>query len=794
MVSLNGVSMRTSLIATVVAVGILAMCAALASSKIFRDFAVESRQTALVEQLKFSVDRLRHEIETEAQALALVVRADPAFRDALGRGDPVQTNGRLREAFNQLSSISYASGLVGIYAYDQDLKFVALASGSTPLPTSTVMCEPLLAAARNRSLSGNGSSAAGLCVVNDKILHVTALSMKHEGVPGYLQIITDFVRRVSMLETELDVPMMLARGDDSVFYKSAAWPLADAADKSLFADYDLRAHASPVLSIGVAVNMEDFYRRLGYVKNLLLLLAVIVIGLAIIMALLILYKTAIKPLQTLTRQLRKLRYDESWLGEQVNVGGNAEIVELAAGFNGMTARLKELSASLEHMAFTDPLTALPNRTLFHDRLQQVILNARRDYKPFALILMDLDHFKDINDTLGHHIGDKLLQEVAERLREKLRESDTVARMGGDEFALLLPAVDYKQADTAARMLLQSLRLPFEIDGRSLHIGASVGIAHYPDHGVEAQLLIQRADVAMYSAKNSNSGYAFYDPEMDQHNSSRLALLGDLRRAVDQEQFELYYQPKVNLKTHETRGLEALVRWKHPNGSLQLPDTFIPLLEKNGLIRNLTLWVVNAALQQIQMLHARGCFVSISVNLSVHDLQGPYLAEAIAEQLAVYKTLPKWLELEITESAVMSEPARAMDMLQRLSNMGLKLAIDDFGTGYSSLAYLKQLPVSTVKIDKSFVMGMAKDENDVAIVRSSIELAKNLALDVIAEGVDSKDALDRLVGFDCPGAQGTYISRPLSVEELNEWFEKSQWAGGGAGDRDLSGRRQVSPRQ
>lgn len=794
MVFLNGISMRVSLIGTVVVVGALATLAVVAGSEMLRDFAVETRQTALSEQLKFSVNRLRHEIETEAQAQALVVRGDPEFRNALGRGDPIKTNQRLRQAFNQLSSISYASGLVGIYAYNQDLALMALASGSTPLPTSSVICEPLLTAARSRSLSGNGTSAAGLCVVNDRILHVTALSLKHEGVPGYLQIITDFVRRVSALETQLGVPVMLTRGDNTVFYKSAAWPAADAATKNLIADYGLQAHGSPVFSIGAAVNMEDFYARLGDTINLVLLLAVIAIALAIIIALLIMHKTAMKPLQTLTQQLRRLRYDESWLGEKVNVDGNAEIVELAAGFNEMTTRLKELYASLEHMACTDPLTALPNRTLFHDRLQQVIFNARHDYKPFALIIMDLDRFKDINDTLGHDIGDKLLQEVAVRLRDKLRKSDTVARMGGDEFALLLPAVDYKQADTAARMLLQSLRRPFEIEGRSLYIGASVGIAHYPDHGVEAQLLLQRADVAMYSAKNSNGGYAFYDPAMDQHNSSRLALMGDLRRAVDQEQFELYYQPKVNLKTHDTRGLEALVRWKHPNGSLQLPDTFIPLLEQNGMIRNLTLWVINAALQQIQMLHARGCFVSISVNLSVHDLQGPYLAEAIAEQLAVYKTSPNWLELEITESAVMSEPARAMDMLQRLSNMGLKLAIDDFGTGYSSLAYLKQLPVDTVKIDKSFVMGMAKDENDAAIVRTSIELARNLALDVIAEGVDSKEALDRLIGFDCPGAQGTYISRPLSVQELDEWFKESRWAAGRPGKGDLSGRRHVFPRR
>lgn len=784
--------MRLSLIVTVVVVGMLAMLSALVSGEIFRDFAVETKQTAVTEQLKFGVDRMRRDIETEAQALGLVIRANPALRHAFGQVDAAPAQRRLDGVLNQVLGISNAFNLIGVYAYNRDQDLVASATRNAHPETTPNYCKALLTVARTRGANGSEPRAAGVCVVNNKLFYVTVLLLNDQNAPGYLQLVTDFSRRIVALETELGIPVMLSRDDDTIFYKSPAWPKVDSAENRLYADYSLRAYSSTVLSFRVAVDMENFYERLAHIKNLFLLLTVVVTALAIIIALFVLDKTAIKPLQALTQQLRKLRYDESRLGEQVNVGGNAEIVELAAGFNELTARLKVLYASLEHMAFTDPLTALPNRTLFQDRIQQVIVNARRDYKPFALFIMDLDRFKDINDTLGHHVGDKLLQEVAGRLRGKLRESDTVARMGGDEFALLLPSVDFKQADTAARMLLQSLRLPFEIDGQSLHIGASVGIALYPDHGVEAHMLVQRADIAMYSAKSLNSGYAFYDQEMDQHNTSRLALLGDLRRAIDEEQFELYFQPKANLKTNKVSGLEALIRWNHPNGSLLLPDSFIPLLEQNGMIRNVTPWVVNSALQQMQKLHAHGYFVSVSVNLSVRDLQDPYLAEAIAEQLAVYNTAPKWLELEITESAVMSEPVRAMDMLQRLSKMGLKLAIDDFGTGYSSLAYLKKLPVKTVKIDKSFVIGMAKDENDAAIVRTSIELAKNLGLDVIAEGVESKEVLDRLVDFGCPGAQGVYISRPLSVQELEEWLKKSSWANGRIGDPDLPPRRQALP--
>jgi diguanylate cyclase (GGDEF)-like protein len=792
----NQVSMRVSLIVTVVVVGMLAMIVALASGEIFRDFAVETRRGAVVEQLKFSVNNLRREFERHSVTLVSVIRKNPVFREPFEKNNAALAHQHLLRLLDHPAASGNPAIVINLSLYDQDLTLISDASREGYKKIDLQICRNFLKSAQRNRAGDSAQGNSGICVTDGTPFFVTAYSYGESDRKGYIQIVSDYAIAISELESAMSLPLLLTRGDETVFYKSSAWPRPTAKSAPLVADYKLKATDSSggtFLNMSTAVAMDDFNKQLASIKNLFLLLAVAITVIAVFIAVSVLEKTAIKPLQLLTQQLRRLRYDESRLGEQVDVSGNAEIVELAAGFNEMTTRLKELYASLEHMAFTDPLTSLPNRTLFQDRLQQAIFNARRDYKPFALFLMDLDHFKDINDTLGHHVGDELLQEVAERLRGKLRESDTVARLGGDEFALLLPTVDFKQADTAARMLLQSLRAPFELDNQSLHIGASVGIALYPDHGVEANILVQRADVAMYAAKNSNIGYAFYDQEMDQNNSTRLALLGDLRRAVDQEQFELYYQPKVNLRTNEPFGLEALVRWKHPNGNLMLPDTFIPLLEHNGLIRSLTPWVVNAALQQIQKLHARGYFASISVNLSVRDLQDPYLADAIAEQLAAYKTEPKWLELEITESAVMSEPARAMDMLMRLSKMGLKLAIDDFGTGYSSLAYLKKLPVKTVKIDKSFVMGMARDDNDAAIVRTSIELAKNLGLDVIAEGVDSEDALRMLMGFDCPGAQGVFISRPLSENELEEWYAKSAWGKGPLKRMDLPLQPQVRPR-
>jgi EAL domain-containing protein (putative c-di-GMP-specific phosphodiesterase class I) len=279
---------------------------------------------------------------------------------------------------------------------------------------------------------------------------------------------------------------------------------------------------------------------------------------------------------------------------------------------------------------------------------------------------------------------------------------------------------------------------------------------------------------MYSAKHANSGHALYDSKLDQHNPTRLALLGELRHAVEQEQFVLYYQPKVNLKTFQVTGVEALVRWNHPREDLLLPDTFIPLLEQTGMIRSLTPWVLNESLREGQKLQDKGVPITISMNLSVRDLQDPYLADAFAEQLAALQISPRWLELEITESAVMTEPERALEVLTRLSAMGLRIAIDDFGTGYSSLSYLKKLPVNTIKIDKSFVIGMVRDDNDAAIVRTSVDLAHNLKLEVVAEGVENEETLNRLSELGCDTAQGHYISRPLSAEELAQWLQQSSW--------------------
>ncbi|MCL4316250.1 MAG: EAL domain-containing protein, partial [Gammaproteobacteria bacterium] len=417
----------------------------------------------------------------------------------------------------------------------------------------------------------------------------------------------------------------------------------------------------------------------------------------------------------------------------------------------------------EHQALHDPLTGLPNRALLYNCLQQAISIGRREDIPFALLLMDLDRFKEVNDTLGHQKGDLLLRQIGPRLRNVLRDSDTLARLGGDEFAAVLPHAGADEAALVAQKILNALREPVVIEGLSMEIGASIGIALYPEHGAETDLLMQRADVAMYAAKRGG-GYAVYAALYDHHNVHRLAFIGELRQAIEGEELALHYQPKISLATGEVVGVEALVRWHHPQHGLIEPGQFIPIAERTGLINRLTLWVLDAALRQGRAWHEAGLPIGIAVNLSVQSLQNHQLPDQIMQLLHATGFAPQYLELEITES-IMSDPARATDMLMRLSELGVRLSIDGFGTGYSSLSYLKKPPVDEIKIGQSFVIGMAANKGDAMIVRQIIDLAHAFGIKVVGEGVETREVLDLLAGLNCDFAQGYYTGGPLSAAEL-----------------------------
>jgi diguanylate cyclase (GGDEF)-like protein len=439
----------------------------------------------------------------------------------------------------------------------------------------------------------------------------------------------------------------------------------------------------------------------------------------------------------------------------------------------ITAR-KQAEAALEHQALHDALTDLPNRVLLHDRLQLAIRAAQRDGTAVALLVMDLDRFKEVNDTFGHHTGDLLLEQLGDRLGSVLRGSDTIARLGGDEFAVLLPTATVDDARHIAGRLLEVLDEPFALGGLQLEIDASIGIALSPDHGTDADTLLRRADVAMYVAKRGNTGHELYTEEQDQHSPTRLAMVGELRRAIDQNELSLYFQPKVSLLHGNVECVEALVRWQHPRQGLLGADEFVPIAEQTGLIRPLASWVLEAALRQCNRWRQEGLDLAIAVNLSMRNLHDPEVADMIRKLLARWGIPAARLVIEITESSLMADAARAMEVLGRLRGMGVGISIDDFGTGYSSLAYLKRLPVDELKIDKSFVAHMARDENDAAIVRSTIGLAHDLGLSVVAEGIEDQETWDLLTALGCDVAQGYFISRPLPAAALGEWLKTGRW--------------------
>lgn len=446
-----------------------------------------------------------------------------------------------------------------------------------------------------------------------------------------------------------------------------------------------------------------------------------------------------------------------------------ELELLARTFDEMAESIQKHTAALEHQATHDRLTGLPNAALLRDRLHQAILAGQRERKPLALLVVDLDRFNEINDTLGHKNGDLVLRAVGVRLLEGLRKSDTVARLAGDRFAVMLPMTGVEGSIEAAQKIAKRLEEPFFLEELALDVEVSVGISLFPDHGEEAELLIRRADVAISLARQSGNGYAVYVSERDQHSTRRLALLGQLRQAIETGQLILYYQPKIDLRSGRVIGVEALVRWIHPEFGLIPPDEFIAPAEKSGLIRPLTLWVVEAALRQCRAWREEGRAFSVSVNVSARNLLDSQFPDQVAGLLQTHGVSPSQLELEITESAIMADPSKALEILRRFNQTGISLSIDDFGTGYSSLGYLRKLPVDTIKIDKSFVKNMTMDENDAMIVRSTIDLGHHLGLKVIAEGVENQEIWNHLVLVGCDAAQGYHISRPIPAAEMGRWL-------------------------
>ena len=436
----------------------------------------------------------------------------------------------------------------------------------------------------------------------------------------------------------------------------------------------------------------------------------------------------------------------------------------------LRSRAETLERQANYSATHDLATELPNRALFYDRVEQSILSANAQNKPLSILLIEIANFKEIYDTLGRNSSDLILKQIATRLQNVVLETDSVARIDGNIFSLLLPDIDSDDSAVLLAKHIQNAMEPsFKAERLNLAIHSNIGIVNFPEHGEDVDTLVQKAGVALFMAGKSNGGYAVYEPSFDDHSPRRLTLMGELRQAIEKGQLDIYYQPKIELKSGAVHGAEALVRWRHPRHGFVAPDEFIPMAERTRIIKHLTLWALKQTFKHCADWHRQGVELTISVNLSAKDLHDPELPDIVAGVAASTGVKPNWMMLEITESSIMTDPEKTLEIIQRLHDMGYRFSIDDFGTGYSSLAYLKKMPLTELKIDKSFVMDLLNSENDAVIVKATINLAHNLGLQVTAEGVENQAILARLTDYDCDLAQGFYLSKPLAFDAFNQWL-------------------------
>jgi diguanylate cyclase (GGDEF)-like protein/PAS domain S-box-containing protein len=466
---------------------------------------------------------------------------------------------------------------------------------------------------------------------------------------------------------------------------------------------------------------------------------------------------------------------QKWLTINAIRDHNNKTVNYVGIFTDITEK-KNIERKIKNLLFYDPLTKLPNRTLFYERLGQAILNSQSHESSLVLFCIDLDRFKDINDSLGHKIGDELLVQVANRIRSGVRKHDIVARLCGDEFTVILSEIKLRESIShLARRMIHLIQQPFYINGEELFIDAGIGISIYPDDGRDPDTLIKNADMALHYAKEKERGsFQYFSSQMNQKLIHRIALEKHLRHALENNEFVLYYQPKYSLENEAIIGMEALIRWQHPEEGLISPAEFIPIAEESSVITALGVWCLKTACRQIKEWEKEGLgLYRVAVNLSSKQFQSRELLNTIKETLQETGLAPHFLELEITESTVMEDPGHTVTLLEDIRQLGVRIAIDDFGTGYSSLAYLKKFPVHILKIDQSFIADLTKDSDDAAIVESIISMARSLNLEVVAEGVETREQVEFLKQIRCQEAQGYYFSKPLPPEQFSEKLRENQ---------------------
>jgi diguanylate cyclase (GGDEF)-like protein len=721
------------------------------------------RQLVVAENVFRQVLRANGEKLTQA---ATVVAADFGFREAVATHDENTVASALRNHGSRIDADI-------VMLADLDGKLTADSRG----PSHGDAPFPLRSLIRAATRQGDASS---IVTIDGKLYQVVAVPVKAPVTIAWVATgfrIDDETARHFASLTSLDVSFLdrLPDGRWSVLASSlpdarhAHASIADTADRNYATRVVLLQSGVEPTAVMLQRSVQEIMAPFHRLQTALAIITVLGV-LASIVGSMLTARSVTRPVEALTRFSRRVEAGD--YDQPIDISHNDELGKLANAFDHMQRAISERERRITELAYMDRLTGLANRAMFNDRLQAVIAQMQSEAdgpRTFSVMMMDLDRFKYVNDTLGHPIGDQLLCEVAKRLRNNLRDTDLVARLGGDEFAVLLPGDANEGAQRVAGHLVKTLEAPITIEGQLVDVGASIGIVTFPQHGTDMNVLMRRADIAMYVAKRANLGYASYDEKHDHNSAERLSLMSELRQAVERDQLMLHYQPKLDLATGSVKYVEALVRWEHPTRGFVAPDQFIPFAEQTGYIKAISHWVADKAIAQCAAWHAAGIELAVSVNVSARELIQSTLPDTFSALLKKHGVAPAMVWIEITESAIMDDPNHAIDTLDRLHALGIRLAIDDFGTGYSSLSYLKRMPVDELKIDKSFVMGMTEHKDDETIVRSTIDLAHNMGLKVVAEGVENEDVLDRLRDLRCDLVQGFHLSRPLPATRLEAWL-------------------------
>jgi diguanylate cyclase (GGDEF)-like protein len=771
--------------------GFLALTMALLSGSIHRDLVFDNQRDMIEEMIRVETKERIKDLNGTSHDLGLALQSSPAFQAALNAGDLTALVSLLDNQFHQYFVTAGVIKLEKLILFDK--KFSMLVESAEGLISFSqhqrTFCPQLLDRARLRTGSQRIKILYDLCLYDNRPISVAVVPVGGLRLKGYIMVVTDPTHNLMALESNLGMPLKLKLINKETVFQSQKWPARKI--DSLLSGYELKTSTGlPVLSILTAWNISELSEFLHQTR--LDFFLIFGIGTLIIVALsiFILRNTMLSPLGRLTDKLRSLHTDQSRMGDQLEVTGAKEIHEIIEGFNEMSLKLKNLYQSLQYMAFTDSLTELPNRNQFQKTLESFIQLQRQINKPFALFLIDLDRFKGVNDTLGHHVGDELLKAVSLRLRSILRDDDIVsqldqesiarfnenmvARLGGDEFSAILTSIHtLEDSLIVARKLVQAMEQPFKVNEHQLTIGLSIGIAMYPEHGDDMHALVSHADIAMYDAKSRSCGFSIYDSSKNKLSVHGLRLEQDLFASIKKNELVLYYQPKISVLDGNVIGAEALIRWQHPEHGLIPPDEFIPMAEQTGLIQPLTEWVLNKALENCSKDVYAEESLSVSVNLSALNLRDERISSTIINALEKWSVPPEILTLELTESTIMSDPEFAIEILTKLDAMGVSLSIDDFGTGHSSLAYVKKLPVDEIKIDKSFIKDITQDNDNEAIVRAVLVLAHRMQLSVVAEGVEDIKTLNLLRDLGCDIVQGYYFAKPMPFEEYIAWLEQNR---------------------